>query len=241
MNQLHYDQQRNSYRQPQAMTGGLRPNQPLQFNQGGIMGGRGAPGGGSGGMQRYFSVPEGPAPATTVPNPGQPPGPNGPAGPPGPTPEEIINLWRRNTLPREAPPPLPPRVAPIAPIDDSEAWRATYGRAKETAGNQARRGLDALMEMQGARGILGGGLGVGEIGSNILGPALNQLGDVNRQLAEKSYDAEVDRQKTNYQGGINQRSQDISHHQGVFGGNINQRGQDYNLLPIIRSLFQVKY
>lgn len=204
---------------------------------------------GAGGMARYF-MPAPPRPTVENggyrPNTGQPPPQQRPAAPapaPAPSvpPEQIIDLWRRTLMPREAPPPLPDRIQPIAPIDDSEAWRATYGRAKETAGNQSRRALDALMEMQGARGILGGGLGISEIGSNVIGPALNQLGDVNRQLAEQSYAAEVDRQRTNYQGGINQRSQDISHHGNVYQGGIQQRGQDQSLLPIIRALYNVSY
>lgn len=125
--------------------------------------------------------------------------------------------------------PLPPvdPVPDIQPIDDSAAWRATYGRAKETAGNQARRGMDALMELQGARGILSGGLGVAEIGQNIIGPAMNQLGDVNRQLAEQAYQAEVARQQTNYQGRINQRSQNY----GGRGQELERRRYNASNLP----------
>lgn len=216
-------QQRMNNPGAQRLIGGMTG--PLGPNQHGLMGPGVAARGGVGGMQRYFQTPT-PAPVDPYPQVPTPQGPptSAPTVPQGPTPEEIIGLWRRSQMPREPQVPLIPRV------DDSDAWRATYGRAKETAGNQARRGLDALMEMQGARGILGGGLGINEIGQNIIGPAMNQLGDVNRQLSEQSYEAEVQRQHANAGLRMNQRGQDVT-----------QRGQDMNLLPIIRSLYNVRY
>ncbi len=122
-------------------------------------------------------------------------GPSGPSGPSGPM-GGLIDAM-----------PQLPKVAPIAPIDDSEAVRAAYGRAKDTAGMQGRAAMDSLMDMQGARGIVGSGLGLNEAGG-VIAEGARQLGDVNRDIAERQVENERWRQGTNYQGEIGQRGQD---------------------------------
>lgn len=105
--------------------------------------------------------------------------------------------------------PMPAPVAPIGNIDDSEAVREAYARAKDTAGQQGRAALDALMDVQGARGIVGSGIGINEAGG-VIGEGARQLGDFNREQAIQRVENERWRQGTNYQGNINQRGQTMN-------------------------------
>jgi hypothetical protein len=100
-----------------------------------------------------------------------------------------------------------PRIPDMEPVDDSQAAREAYARAKDVAGQQGRAALDALQDIQGGRGIVGSGIGVNEAGG-VIGEAARQLGDFNSQQLQMRVDNERRRREINYQGGINQRGQD---------------------------------
>lgn len=142
----------------------------------------------------------------------------GPAGPPPANGPEMGG--------QIAPLPVLPPVNDIGPIDDTEAVRAAYGRAKDVAGQQGRAAMNALMEVQGGRGIVGSGLGVNEAGGVIMAGA-NQLADVNREQAIQRVENERWRQGTNYQGRINQRGQDY----GGRGQELERRRYNAGNLP----------
>ena len=105
--------------------------------------------------------------------------------------------------------PLPPRVDGIAPVGNARATREAYARAKDTAGQQGRAALDALMDLQGARGIVGSGIGVNEAGG-VIAEGARQLGDFNREQTIQQVENERRRQEMNFQGRISQRGQDLS-------------------------------
>ena len=105
--------------------------------------------------------------------------------------------------------PMLPREGDIAPVEDAQATREAYARAKDTAGQHGRAALDALMDLQGARGIVGSGIGVNEAGG-VIAEGARQLGDFNREQAIQRVENERRRQEMNYQGRINQRGQDLS-------------------------------
>jgi hypothetical protein len=105
-------------------------------------------------------------------------------------------------------------IPELQPVDDSQAAREAYARAKDTAGQQGRAAMDALMDVQGARGIVGSGIGLNEAGG-VIGEASRQLGDFNREQMIQRVENERRRREMAYQGLINQRGQ-----------NINMRGQE---------------
>ncbi len=105
--------------------------------------------------------------------------------------------------------PTLPRIPDMGPVDDTQAAAEAYARAKDTAGRQGRAALDALQDVQGARGIVGSGIGVNEAGG-VVGEAARQLGDFNSQQLQMRVENERRRREINYQGGINQRGQDYS-------------------------------
>lgn len=105
--------------------------------------------------------------------------------------------------------PMPGEVPEIPQIDDTAAVREAYARAKDTAGQQGRAAMDSLMDVQGARGIVGSGLGVNEAGG-VIAEGARQLGDFNREQAIQRVENERQRQYANYQGRINQRGQNMN-------------------------------
>lgn len=105
--------------------------------------------------------------------------------------------------------PPTPEVANPTPVDDTQAAREAYARAKDTAGQQGRAAMDSLMDVQGARGIVGSGIGVNEAGG-VIGEGARQLGDFNSQQLQMRVDNERRRQEMIYSGLINQRGQNIS-------------------------------
>jgi len=108
-------------------------------------------------------------------------------------------------------PPVPQIPGPER-VDDTQAAAEAYARAKDVAGRQGRAAMDALMDVQGARGIVGSGLGVNEAGG-IIQEGAAQLGEFNRQQLINRIENERRRQEMIYQGGISQRGQDINQRQ----------------------------
>ena len=113
------------------------------------------------------------------------------------------------------------------------ARQAAFARAKDQAGNIARSSLTGLQNAMASRGISGSGIELGQTGE-VLGGAANQLGEVNREqliqdLAQQQHVSDI-----SYQGGIEQRGQDIQAEQArraalmglfnqQFGGDITAR------------------
>jgi hypothetical protein len=100
-----------------------------------------------------------------------------------------------------------PRIPEMESVDDSQAAREAYARAKDVAGSHGRAALDALMDIQGGRGIVGSGIGVNEAGG-VIAEGARQLGDFNREQAIQRVENERRRREINYQGNISQRGQD---------------------------------
>ncbi len=105
--------------------------------------------------------------------------------------------------------PMMPREAEIPRIDDTEAVREAYARAKDTAGQQGRAAMDSLQDVLGARGMVNSGIGVNEAGG-VIAEGARQLGDFNREQAIQRVENERQRQFANYQGRIGQRGQDMN-------------------------------
>ena len=128
----------------------------------------------------------------------------GPSGPSGPDPGPMGGLIDQLV-------PLP-EVQDIGIIDDEDAVRNAYARAKDTAGQHGRAAMDALNDVLGARGMVGSGIGVNEAGG-VIAEGARQLGDFNREQAIQRVENERWRQGTNYQGRINQRGQNLGQRQ----------------------------
>ena len=135
--------------------------------------------------------------AGLMPPPGSGPGPTTQA-PQAPAPGGLIG-------------PLPEleRIPERERVDDTQAAREAYARAKDTAGQHGRAAMDALMDVQGARGIVGSGIGVNEAGG-VIGEGARQLGEFNSQQLQQRVENERRRQEMIYQGLISQRGQDIN-------------------------------
>lgn len=111
---------------------------------------------------------------------------------------------------------LPPTVQ-YGPTGDADpAMAAAYARAKDVAGQQSRAAMNSLSSLMSERGMLGSGYdSAGQ--RNVVSGAFNQMGDINReQLIQQLQNISHVRDLT-YQGGIQQRGQDISKQQAILG------------------------
>ena len=100
------------------------------------------------------------------------------------------------------------RIGSIGPIDMTASNAATFGRAKDVAGQTGRSSLDTLRAVLGETGQLGGGAeaqGVRDVVENAAG----QTGEVNREMAIQGGRQAFDVARTNQAAGITQRGQDI--------------------------------
>ncbi len=102
----------------------------------------------------------------------------------------------------------PGAVPKVQMPDPTEATNQAFARAKDTAGNLSRASLDALNGELGSQGMLGGG-GQAQGAADILARATNTMGEESNMEAGKNVDLAADFAKTNFQGGITQRGQDI--------------------------------
>ena len=111
-----------------------------------------------------------------------------------------------------------PSAPDIGPIDTSASDRATFGRAKDVAGQTGRASLDSLRAVLGETGQLGGGAesqGVRDVVENAAG----QVGEVNREQAIQGSKRAFETAQANQAAGIAQRGQNIT-------SAVAQRGQD---------------
>ena len=93
--------------------------------------------------------------------------------------------------------------------DTSAANTAIYGRAKDTAGQEARASLTALNEIMAERGLLGSGIATSE-GGKAIERARGGVSEVSREQAIRDAAAANRRGELEYQGRITQRGQDIN-------------------------------
>lgn len=97
---------------------------------------------------------------------------------------------------------------------EDAARNAAFGRAKDTAGETGRAALNSLMDIQGAKGITGSPLGVGQAGG-VINEGARQLGDVNREQLIQDLNTARARASEQYQGGITQRGQNMQMQQSL--------------------------
>lgn len=97
----------------------------------------------------------------------------------------------------------------IAPIDMSAANAATFGAAKEQAGQTARSEIDSARGLFGAAGMLGSGAEVEEAGK-VAEDAASKVNDITRQNAVTSAQQGLDIAKANQSAALEQRGQDIA-------------------------------
>ena len=97
----------------------------------------------------------------------------------------------------------------IAPIDMSAANAATFGKAKEQAGQTARSEIDSERGLLGAAGMLGSGAEAEETGK-VVENAASQVNDITRQNAITESGQALDVAKANQSAALEQRGQDIA-------------------------------
>ena len=100
-------------------------------------------------------------------------------------------------------------IAPVADIDTSAADAATFGRAKDVAGQTGRASIESLRGLLGETGQLGGGY-EGQATRDIVENAAGQVGDVNREQAIQGSQRSFQTALANQQSGLAQRGQDIN-------------------------------
>lgn len=93
--------------------------------------------------------------------------------------------------------------------DQTASNAASFAKARDTVGKTGRASLDALRGELGATGNLGSGAEVQGV-KDVIQSGAGELGQVSRDQAVKNADLAADVAKTNYQGGITQRGQDVS-------------------------------
>jgi hypothetical protein len=124
----------------------------------------------------------------------------------------------------------------LTPPDTSAAQSAEFARAKDKAGLVARGALTGLEGAMAGRGTVGSGV-EGRAMQGIINEGQQQLGEVSRQQAMTGAELAQKNAELAYQGGIQQRGQDITQSEGAasrglqgtlgqFEGNIAMRGQD---------------
>ena len=105
------------------------------------------------------------------------------------------------TLPRESFP-------GAGDVGGGAAQDAIFARAKDKAGQISRASLTGLRNALGERGISGSGIEAMQ-SAGILGNAEAGLGDVNREQMIQQLQRQAQIQDLTYQGGIQQRGQDL--------------------------------
>lgn len=102
----------------------------------------------------------------------------------------------------------PASLAGIDLPDQSGSNDAIFAKAKDAVGRESRAAITSLNDELGSQGMLGGGAQA-QATKDIVSDAAGNEGQVTRDLASKNADMSADFAKTNYQGKITQRGQDI--------------------------------
>lgn len=115
-----------------------------------------------------------------------------------------------NGLPQGGVPP----TAQLNMPSTAAAQAAEFNRAKDVVGNTSKAALTSLRSALGGRGMLGSGL-ESRGTANVINQGQQQLGDIVRQQAMTGSELANQAAMTGYQGGIEQRGQDISSQQAA--------------------------
>lgn len=102
-----------------------------------------------------------------------------------------------------------PGVGNIAPIDQTAANAATFGAAKDQAGQTGRSQIDSMKGLMGAAGMLGGGAEAAGT-RDIVEQAGQGVNDVTRTNATNEAASNLDVAKTNQATQLAERGQNIS-------------------------------
>lgn len=100
-------------------------------------------------------------------------------------------------------------ISAISPVDMTASNAATFGAAKDQAGQTGRAEIDSMKGLMGASGMLGGG-GEAQGTRDIVAQAGQGANDVTRANAVNSSTQNLDVAKTNQASALTQRGQDIA-------------------------------
>lgn len=100
-------------------------------------------------------------------------------------------------------------LADVAPVDQTAADAATFGKAKDQAGQTGRSAIDSMNGLLGATGQLGSGAQV-QGTRDVVENAASGVNDVTRANAVNTAQSDLDVAKTNQATKLTERGQDIS-------------------------------
>lgn len=123
-------------------------------------------------------------------------------------------------------------VAPLQMPDMSQSNAATFAAAKDKVGQSSRAALDSLNGLLGSTGQLGGGASV-LAARDVVNNNAEQLGQVDRDLANTNAATALDVAKTNYGGALTQRQQDIQAQEANASLALQANNQRYQLLDLV--------
>lgn len=123
-------------------------------------------------------------------------------------------------------------VAPLQMPDQSAKNAAIFAQAKDQVGQMSRASLDSLAGELGSEGMLGGGAQA-QATRDIISQGEGQLGDTVRANAVNDANLAADFAKTNYQGALTERGQNIQAQEANARLALEQRAQQYQLLNTI--------
>lgn len=123
-------------------------------------------------------------------------------------------------------------VPHVAAPDMTSSNAATFGAAKDRAGQVARASLDALNGELGSQGMLGSGAQV-QGTKDIIMDAGQFTSDVNRQNAVNDAQMKGDFAKLGYQGDITQRGQNIQHEEANAQLALAQQDRQMKMLQVM--------
>lgn len=126
----------------------------------------------------------------------------------------------------------PSNIARIAAPDMTSSNAATFGAAKDRAGQMARASLDALNGELGSQGMLGSGAQV-QGTKDIIIDAGQFTSDVNRANAVNEAQTKGDFAKLGYTGDITQRGQDIQNNQANAQLALAQQDRQMKILQVM--------
>lgn len=158
----------------------------------------------------------------------------------------LLDKFKPDAVPREAPMPGLPREKGEGPEDRRAAESAAFARAAERIAGIGRGNLRALRSQMTRRGISGSGIEKSLVAENTNNTA-GMLGEVVRDQAIEGLRREQDVNDRDLAAGISQRGQDLGIQSTNYTGGISQRGQDVsqadwklNALPSILALLRLK-
>lgn len=132
-----------------------------------------------------------------------------------------------NITPGQAPPDvaMQPTQPGVQPVDMTASNAATFGAAKDQAGQTGRAQIDSMNGLLGAAGMLGGGAQAAGT-RDVVEQAGQGVNDVTRQNAVTDAGQRLSVAQGNQSAGLTGRGQDIGVAQANQGAQLAERGQD---------------